>query len=148
MGLGTFQWYKNGLLSLLNGEFPLLGDDLTVLLTTSGYNPDIINDKFIGDIDNQLVAAGYNEWGQSLVTSLVQDDVNGVLRLSTYDVSWINIVASDVACAVVYKMNMETFSDSRLIGYCQFPVPLEVNTGTLTLDFDEISGFLGIRYLL
>lgn len=60
MSAGDWTFYNGGRLALFDGTVSLTGDTITAALMTADYDPDLVEDSAIGDIDaNEVTAQDY-----------------------------------------------------------------------------------------
>ena len=112
-------------------------DTIKMMLVTSAYVPNIDTHSKRSDVTNEVVGAGYTAGGFTLANkTLTQNNTNNTGVWDADDIVAPNITLTDCAGAVLYKSRGGLASADELIYYLEFPSPITMTNGTLTIPFD------------
>lgn len=108
--------YGAFLRNLAAGQHNVLSDTVNVLLTTSGYTPNVDTHANLSDLSSEVTGTGYTAGGKTLANkSLTYDATNKWALFGADPVVWSGATFT-ARYAVVYKAT-GTASTSLLIGY-------------------------------
>lgn len=131
---GTWKWYGNGLLNVLNGNIDLNTDTFKIMLTTSTYTPDQDAHDFRNDVTNEVGASGtYATGGGSCTVSTSYDSASNEVRVSLSDVAFTGATIT-ARTAVLYKSRGGASSADELVAYCTEASDVSSTAGTFTVD--------------
>jgi hypothetical protein len=112
-------------------------DTIKMMLVTSGYVPNIDTHSKRSDVTNEVVGAGYPAGGFTLAGKTVtQNNTNNTGVFDADDIIAAAITLTDCAGAVLYNSRGGLASADELITYLEFPSPITMTSGTLTIPFD------------
>lgn len=131
---GTWKWYGNGLLNVLNGNIDLNTDTFKIMLATSTYTPDQDAHDFRNDVTNEVGASGtYATGGGSCTVSTSYDSASNEVRVSLSDVAFTGTTIT-ARTAVLYKSRGGAASADELVAYCTEASDVSSTAGTFTVD--------------
>ena len=131
---GTFKWYGNGLLKVLQGSIDLDTDTFKIMLTTSSYTPNQDTDDFRNDVTNEITGTGYTAGGATLSGVAVSyDAASNEVRISWTDPTWTTATFT-ARTAVIYKSRGGASSADELLAYCTESGDVTVTGATFTVD--------------
>lgn len=131
---GTWHWYGNGLLKVLQGSIDLDTDTFKILLTTSAYTPNQDTDDFRNDVTNEVANSGtYAAGGGATTVSLSYDAATNEVRVILTDVAFTGATIT-ARTAVLYKSRGGVSSADELVGYCTESSDVSSTAGTFTID--------------
>jgi hypothetical protein len=112
-------------------------DTIKMMLVTSAYVPNIDTHSKRSDVTNEVVGAGYTAGGFTLANkTLTQNNTNNTGVWDADDIVAPAITLTDCAGAVLYKSRGGLASADELIYYLEFPSPITMTNGTLTIPFN------------
>jgi hypothetical protein len=112
-------------------------DTIKMMLVTSAYVPNIDTHSKRSDVTNEVVGAGYTAGGFTLANkTLTQNNTNNTGVWDADDIVAPAITLTDCAGAVLYKSRGGLASSDELIYYLEFPSPITMTNGTLTIPFN------------
>lgn len=131
---GTWKWYGNGLLNVLNGNIDLNTDTFKIMLTTSTYTPNQDTDDFRNDVTNEVGASGtYAAGGGAVTLSTSYDTATNEVRVNMTDVSFTGATIT-ARTAVLYKSRGGAATADELVAYCTEASDVSSTAGTFTID--------------
>lgn len=131
---GTWKWYGNGLLNVLNGNIDLNTDTFKIMLTSSTYTPNQDADDFRSDVTNEVGASGtYATGGGTCTVSTSYDSATNEVRVSLTDVSFTSATIT-ARTAVLYKSRGGAATADELVAYCTESGDVSSTAGTFTVD--------------
>ena len=131
---GTWKWYGNGLLNVLNGNVDLNTDSFKIMLTTSSYTPDQDLHDFRNDVTNEVGASGtYAAGGGACTVSTSYDSATNEVRVTLSDVAFTSATIT-ARTAVLYKARGGASSADELVAYCTESGDVSSTAGTFTVD--------------
>lgn len=131
---GTWKWYGNGLLNVLNGNIDLNTDTFKIMLTTSTYTPNQDTDDFRSDVTNEVGNSGtYASGGGAVTVSTSYDSATNEVRVNLTDVSFTSATIT-ARTAVLYKSRGGAATADELVGYCTESGDVSSTAGTFTID--------------
>lgn len=136
--------YGQFIMKMGTGGFNLPADTFKVLLTTSGYVPNIDTHASLTDVTNELAdgVGGYTAGGKQLTGQTWTYDAGGDRGvLGANVVTWAG-AAFTCRYAVIYKAGADAAS-SPLVGFIDFGADKTLNTEDFVLSF--ANGVVRIR---
>lgn len=131
---GTWKWYGNGLLNVLNGSIDLNTDSFKIMLTSSTYTPDQDAHDFRNDVTNEVGASGtYATGGGACTLSTSYDTASNEVRVALSDVAFTGATIT-ARTAVLYKARGGASSADELVAYCTEAADVSSTAGTFTVD--------------
>lgn len=131
------------------GKLPIdfLTDTIKISLHTTTWVPDVDNDEFFSDVDNELTTAnGYTAGGltQSAKTVTYNEVGNKTVLDNTTDPSWTASGGSLVFRYAILRKDTGTASTSPLIGYLDFGTQTITDGNTVTINLDAVDGWFKV----
>ncbi len=130
---GTWKWYGEGLLAVLNGTVDLNTDTFKIMLTTSTYTPNQDTHNFRDDVTNEVGASGtYAAGGGAVTLTTSYDTATNEVRVNMSDVSFTSATIT-ARTAVLYKSRGGAASADELVMYISFGGAVSSTAGTFSL---------------
>lgn len=138
------QTYGQATLHMGLGRFNFTGtDELKCMLASSTYVPDIDNDSFRSDIEDEIVVSGYTSGGESLIgVSWVYEDTDNQTVLRADPLTFLPL-ATSVRYAILYGSTGASSTDP-LLAYIDFQENVDMTSTGLTLSWAS-SGILASK---
>lgn len=134
---GTWKWYGNGLLKILQGSIDLDTDTFKIMLTTSAYTPNQDTHDFRDDVTNEITGTGYTAGGATLAgVALTYDSATNEVRVAWTDPTWTTATFT-ARTAVIYKSRGGAASADELVAYCTESADVPVTGATFTVDLSS-----------
>lgn len=134
---GTWKWYGNGLLKILQGSIDLDTDTFKIMLTTSAYTPNQDTHDFRDDVTNEITGTGYTAGGATLAgVALSYDSGTNEVRVAWTDPTWPSATFT-ARTAVIYKSRGGAASADELVAYCTEASDVIVTGATFTVDLSS-----------
>jgi len=122
--------------SVLKGAIDFETDDISVVLVTSAYTPDVVNHVYYSDINNEVTGSGYTAGGETLQNgTVVTDNTDDEAVYDADNVTWSSSTLT-ARGAIIFK-DTGSASTSLLIGYFDFGADKTSSNSNFTLRWNE-----------
>lgn len=137
---GTWMWYGNGLLKVMNGNIDLDTDTLKIMLCTSTYVPNQDTHVFRSDVTNEVGASGsYASGGGTIANkALSYDSASNEIRFVWDDLVFTGATIT-ARVAVLYKARGGAATADELIAYCVESGDVTSTASNFTVDVPTTS---------
>jgi hypothetical protein len=136
---GTWHWYGNGLLKVMQGSIDIDTDTFKILLTTNAYTPNQDTHDFRDDVTNEVSGTGYTAGGATLSgVSVTYDAASNEIRITWTDPTWPTSTIT-ARTAVIYKSRGGAASADELLAYCTEAADISSSGATFTVDLPAVT---------
>lgn len=137
MASGTFKYYGNFFISLLNKEIDWNTDTIKIMHTSATHTPDQDVHNYYDDITNEVTGTNVPAGGTALANcTMTYTGATNVVKLDADDYSVATATASGIKNSHIYDSSPATDATRPLIGYIVWDTAMSPSAGTLSVTFD------------